>query len=166
MPTDTGFAAVRKGFTRGLFDGATAVAEYVPDGMGQCRECGCYSTGPKCEICGATFMSDAERAAAMLEAALSNALVGQKDAIVRRIDAALTSAHLRAAYDYLIFALPLWNLHGYAYKGREITDRIKERAGLLLQVEENTCRETRAGTRARRKSTAEIGDLENLIAVL
>lgn len=64
-----------------------------------------------------------------------NALMGQKARIIEAINAASDSHELRAAFDLLVFASELWHAVGYGYKVRELTQRVRDRAALLIAEE-------------------------------
>jgi hypothetical protein len=94
--------------------------------------------------------------------AVDSALVGQKDAIIGRINRAEDYTGLDAAAALLSFAAPLWDANGYGYKVREIRERIRNRATELAGILADTIIYIRKTSSDRAKAEHNLANLRSL----
>jgi hypothetical protein len=96
---------------------------------------------------------------------LDNALVGQKNDIVSRINRAEDYADLDKAASLLFFARPVWEACGYGYKAGEVRDRIRTRAAELAAEEREYLAGVRKNCRTRGHSETNLRNLESLAGI-
>lgn len=98
----------------------------------------------------------------MSDANVDNALVGQKDAIISRINRAEDYSDLDKAAALLMFARPLWVACGYGYKAEEIRQRIRDRAAELADAEREYLAGIRKNDRTRGYAETNLRNLESI----
>jgi hypothetical protein len=97
---------------------------------------------------------------------VDNALVHQKDELIGRINKAEYADELYNVLDEVKFLAPLWAALGYGYKTLELKERIKDRAGNLIEDNENFIAGERRPTRARGFSKSQVERLGALASTL
>lgn len=97
---------------------------------------------------------------------LDNALVAQKDLVLRKINAAEYADQLQEVLNLVNILAPVWDAVGYGYKTKEVRQRLRDTAIDLAFDNAGFIANERKATKARRFSQAQIEQLEAFIAAL
>ena len=101
---------------------------------------------------------------ATTNAALENALVDQKNAVVVEINACEDGDDLAKVVDLFAMLSPVWSAAEYGYKATEIRNRIRSKALAMLSSEEDYLSTLRKNDRTRRGTEANIAKLNAIVA--
>jgi hypothetical protein len=100
------------------------------------------------------------------EPGVVNALVGQKEALLNRINKAEDGDELGELLLVLFFAEPLWTAVGYGYKAAELKGIAKARATHLIAEEEHFLGGERANSKVRGITLTNITKLKSIVESL